>query len=208
MEKQLTPGMAVHCSDGEAGRLEKIVGEPDERTPAYLVVQRGRPIRRRHIVVPVSLVRDVAPDRILLDTTLQALETFPDFEVTVAQRADPADLPAAPLHPLFWPAYRDQAAIIFRARSVPETSREIRRGMPVYDNAGAQVGQVAGLLVDDETRQASHLVLNRKGPRAADPRLVPVDLVDYVVRDDIYLRIGQDQVVGLTVYQTQQPETA
>lgn len=208
MEKQLNPGMAVHCSDGEAGRLEKIVTEADARKPAYLVVRRGLPIRRRDIVVPVSLVRDVSQDRVLLDTTVKALETFPDFEVTISKRVPPPATATAPIHPLFWPAYRDQAAIIFRARSVPETSMEVTRGMPVYDNAGARVGKVEGILVDEETQQASHLVLGRKGLRGSDPRIVPVDLVDFVIRDEVYLRISQDQVLGLTIYQTAQPETA
>jgi len=38
MAKELSLGMSVSCSDGEVGRLERIVVDPDTREPAYLVV--------------------------------------------------------------------------------------------------------------------------------------------------------------------------
>jgi hypothetical protein len=102
----------------------------------------------------------------------------------------------------------DMAVHCLRIGSVPVTSKAVTLGMPVYVTAGAQVGRVAGIVVDAETHQAGHLALDRKGLRASEPALVPVDLVDFVIRHEVCLRISQDQIFGLTVYQTEVPETA
>lgn len=36
--RTVTLGMAVLCTDGKAGSLERVVGDPETHQPAYLVV--------------------------------------------------------------------------------------------------------------------------------------------------------------------------
>jgi sporulation protein YlmC with PRC-barrel domain len=202
MQKQLSLGMSVHCTDGEAGRLEKIVADPETHEPAYLVVRRGL-VSRHDVVVPVGLVRAVDAETLSLDATTEALRTFPEYEITVEKRQPPKQdfepsWPPLPPQALPW----EEAGVVkVRQRTVPAHTIDIRRGMTVYDPTGVRLGQVEGVIVDAERRQASHLALRRPHPLAQELRLVPVDLVDFVIRSDVYLLIPQGQVQGLATYQ-------
>lgn len=209
MEKKLTLGMPVHCPEGEVGRLEKIIAEAETREPAYLIVRRGL-VARRDIVVPVSLVRELTPQGIMLDTTLEALKTFPEYKTIVEKspKAAPDPTLLEPLVPPLLKAWEKQGPVKIRQRTVPEYMTDITQGMTVYDHAGAKLGAVQGVMVDEKSRQANHLLVHRLGTPQEEQRLVPVDLVDYVIRSDLYLRITKDQVQGLTLYKLSETKEA
>ena len=84
-ERQIKLGAHVRTSDGgKAGTVEQIVVDPKTHQPGYLVIKYGRlPPRQRHIVAPISLVSEVSAREVTLETTREALEMFPDYEVTV-----------------------------------------------------------------------------------------------------------------------------
>jgi hypothetical protein len=84
MEKQIELGARVRAEDGAVGTVEKIVVDPEEGEPGYLIIKRGH-VRPRQIAVPVSLVTEVSGDEVTLDTTRKALESFPAYEVTVRE---------------------------------------------------------------------------------------------------------------------------
>lgn len=203
MKKQLTLGMPVRCPEGEVGTLDRVVADPENHEPTFLVVKHGRmPRRQRQIVMPVSLVREVTAGAVMLDTTLEALETFPDLEVTVKKR--PPSQPDRTLHeprfpPIMRPWFQD-GTVTMRERTVPERTVDIQRGMTVYDCAGVKLGQVDGIIADAGEHRASHLVLQQQRRQKDGQRLVPVDLVDMVIRSHVYLSIAKEHVQGLPVY--------
>jgi uncharacterized membrane protein len=199
--KELTLGMAVLCRDGKAGRLERLVGDPKTHEPAYLVVRRG-PVSPRDIVVPVSLVADVSAEGLNLNTTTGALRDFPDYEVTVKKHVQPPTTeeweriyPSVLLSPSL-----EVGMVTVRQRSVPEHMVDLRKDMIVYDPTGLKLGEIEGVIADAEKKQVTHLVMHVPNPFIEERRLVPVDLIDFVIRSDVYLRVLGDQVAGLPLY--------
>lgn len=208
MQKQLTLGMPVFTLDGQAGNLERVVADSENRAPSYLVVRRGPPLFPRDIVVPVSLVTEVSAQGIRLNTTQDALSTFPDYELTIEKPLEkPLTTPKEPSYTDRWPGilplpsiWRDQGKVRLRERNVPERTVDLRRGMTVYSPEGEKLGEVAGLVAEAESKEASHLVLRRSHLFQDEQRLIPLDLVDFTIRDDVYLSIGEAQVMGLPPY--------
>jgi sporulation protein YlmC with PRC-barrel domain len=203
VKKELTLNMPVRSQGGKAGHLERIIADPETHEPAYLVVKRGLiPSRQRQIVVPVSLVREVTAQAVMLDTTLEVLDTFPDYEITVEKRrkSQPDPTLYEPLIPPIMRPWTQEGKVRVRERTVPEHTVDIRRGMTVYDCAGVKLGQAEGISADAEEHRASHLVLRQQRRLKGEQRLIPVDLVDFTIRSNIYLSIGKDHVQRLPLY--------
>jgi nucleotide-binding universal stress UspA family protein len=113
---------AVRAQDGKAGRLQKIVADPETHEPAYLVVRRSR-LSPRDIVIPVGLVTEVTGNTVMLDTTQEALSGFPDYEISV-ERHEKLDRDYTSPWPMAAPLERARATVTgkftVRERTVPE----------------------------------------------------------------------------------------
>jgi sporulation protein YlmC with PRC-barrel domain len=206
MEKQIELGAHVRAEDGAVGTVDKIVVNPEEREPEYLVIKRGR-VRRRKIVVPVSLMADVSGTKVTLDTTRKALESFPDYEITVREGEYQKPVPVvgpAPVAVYTPPMNRGYVAL--RQRNVPEASVAVEKGMDVVGAKGDRVGKVQGLIAESGSREAFHLVLRQSHPLASKDRLIPVDLVAEVRSGTVHLRITSDHLRGLPTHQPSREE--
>jgi sporulation protein YlmC with PRC-barrel domain len=204
MYKKMTLGMPVRCQDGEAGHLERMIFDTQTQDPAYLVVRHGL-LSPRDIVVPARLVFEVTEQAIVLNTTVGALKTFPDYEMTVKSPAPSEEARKwSDLPPLLAP-WVEAGPTLIRQRTVPEHTTDLKQGMTVYDPYGTKLGEIEGVIMDEHERRASHLILRQGLPIDADRRLIPVDLIDFVVRSDVYLLITSDHVQGLPTLATYQP---
>jgi hypothetical protein len=134
-------------------------------------------------------------------TTRKALDQFPDYEVTVRQGEYRRPVLVGSPRPVkaYTPA-SNKDYVVLRQRGVPHTSIGVEQGMEVLDITGLKVGNVQGLVVDGESRQATHLVLRQSGPLAWQQWLVPVDLVADVGAGRVHLHISSEHVAGLAPY--------
>lgn len=78
---------------------------------------------------------------------------------------------------------------------------EIKRGMPILSEESLEVGKVAAVLLDNETRKATHILLSRL-PEMKGYWLVPVDLILGVCEGNVQLRIPVDGVGDLPPWQS------
>lgn len=200
MERRISLGMPVEAEDGEVGTVNKVVVDPEGREPAYLVIKQGT-IMTRDVVVPVSLVRSVSQEKVILAMTQEALDDFPEYEVTVRKGRHPTPIPVGRPYPVgtYTPDSTTPFTVITQ-RSVPEDNIAVEKGMDVVDAAGEKVGQIQGLVAKPESRQVTHLVLRQPGPPRSRDRLLPVDLVEDVRSNAVHLRISSDHVAGLQPY--------
>lgn len=196
--KALQVGIPVLALDGEAGRIARIVIDPQDHQPTYLVVKIGRGMRRREIAVPVSLVASASAETVSLSVTRDALEDFPDYEVTVRERRYEKPFPVGRLPKQAYTPATNSGYLVLRQRSVPEQSVAIAKGMPVRDRAGLPVGTVEGLILDHEEREGKYIVFR------SDPfsplRLIPAPLVEAVTSAGVDLRIGRELAGRLPEY--------
>lgn len=207
MKKRIELGYRVNAVDGRVGVVEKVIVDPDEREPSYLIVKRGR-IRPRHIVVPVTLVDEVSAGQVSLSITRNALDDFPDYEVTERHGRYEKPVPVGVQRPLTtYTPPSNRGYMKLRQRNVPESAVPVEKGMVVKDARGLRVGRVEGLLLDGERRTATHILLQRPAPMTvATPATmqqfaVPVDLVKDVREGGVHLRITRWHISGLAVYE-------
>lgn len=206
MEKQIELGARVRAEDGAVGTVDKIVVDPEKREPEYLVIKRGR-VRRRKIVVPVSLVADVSGTEVTLDTTRKALESFPDYEITVREGEYQKPVPVAGPAPVaVYTPPMNRGYVALRQRNVPEASVAVEKGMDVFGAGGDRVGEVRGLIAESGSREAFYLVLRQSHPLASKDLLIPVDLVAEVRNGTVHLRITSDHLRGLPPHQPSREE--
>jgi sporulation protein YlmC with PRC-barrel domain len=204
VEKRIELGSRVRAGNEDVGTIEKIVVDPEEQAPGYVVVRRGR-VRPRQIVVPVSLVQDVSPDEVTLEISPEALDSFPDYESSTPKgRYERPTVVGYPRPVGTYTPLSNQAFTVLHTRSVPESHIGVRRGMAVVGADGTQVGRVDGLIAEPESRRASQIVLRQGPPVAPRYRLVPTDLVGEAREGSVQLRISAEHVAGLAAYE---PET-
>jgi hypothetical protein len=194
--KQLKLGMQVYCLDGKAGKVTKIITDPVDQQPTYLVVKLGR-LRGRQVVVPVSMVRGITPESIELKLSRDALADFPDYEVTVRVGEYRKPMPIG--YPRAIAVYTPESnrdALVLRQRNVPEGSLEVKKGMQVLDLCGDKVGVVEGILVSQEERKGKYIIL--RNAQTSLRQLIPAELVADVKADTIHLSIDGKYIPGLT----------
>lgn len=198
--KEVTLGMAVLGIDGKAGSLERVVGDPGTDEPAYLVV-RLAPVPQRDALVPVNLVADVTAAGLKLNATTGALQAFPDYEKVVrSYQPLTAEEREQVMPALVFDPELDLATVTVRERTVPEHMVDLRKGMTVYDSAGLKLGEIEGVIADADKKQISHVVMRVANPFMEEFRLVPVDLLDFTIRSDVYLVASSRDIAGLPLY--------
>lgn len=191
MRPHLALGLRVNCLDGTAGSVTRLVLLPGRRTPAYIVVRRGRPPRTREITIPVSCIVRTSPDAAELGLTCAELKTFPSYETKVrVGMYPPAD---DPLANVMYPR-SDGGYMVLRQRSVPDEAIEVRRGMPVRGARGRLLGKVDNVVVDRVHRQINYIIMRPTGPGGVR-RTVPTDLVSTVKNGCVYLTASTRRAV-------------
>jgi sporulation protein YlmC with PRC-barrel domain len=184
--------------------VTKIVVDPETHEPGYLVVQRGR-IRPRRKVVPVSLVSDVTAEAVVLATHTDELDAFPDYEVTVQKGEYHKPVPIGSPRPYaYYTPPTNQGYMVLRQRNVPDTTVSVEKGMAILDTTGLKVGQVDGLVMDSNKKQAIQILLQQSDPRNTRHRIIPANLVDDVRADMVHLRITAEDVYDLSFYEQEQ----
>ncbi|MFU8771424.1 MAG: hypothetical protein ACNA8H_03280 [Anaerolineales bacterium] len=202
--KEVNLGMKVHCLDGEAGVVSRFITNPEKKRPSYLVVKRGRLVKRE-IVVPVSLILEIAQEKVKVNTTLEELENFPDFEVTVQQGSINRPMPlGSPKPNMVWHPATSSGYTAVRQHPFSDELVKVEKGLVIHDSEGLKVGKLEGIIMDRQKEKASFIILNPSKERAQ--RLVPVSLVDSASSDGVMLRIDRDYVVKLPVYSQEFPK--
>lgn len=197
--KPLRLGMPVHALDGEAGKISKIITDPESRQATYLAVKTGRLLSRKEVVIPVSLVSKASAEAVFLKITREALADYPVYEVTVVkgQYQKPQYFPRG----LTIPAYYlpdNRGYMVLRQRSVPEQSIAVEKGMQVRDCNGQQAGEVEGVILDQAKRQGKYIVFRRD--HSSPLQLIPADLIQNISSAEVKLRIDGKSIEKLAEY--------
>jgi uncharacterized protein YrrD len=202
--KKVNLGMKVHCLDGEAGVVSKIITNPEKMRPSYLAVKRGRLVKRE-IVVPVSLVLEITQEMVKIKTTLEELENFPDFEVTVRQGSINRPMALGSPRPnMLWHPPTSSGYSAVKQHPFSDELVKVEKGLVIRDSEGLKVGKLEGIIMDRSQEKASFIILNPSKERAQ--RLIPVSLVDSALSDGVKLRIDRDYVAKLPLYRQEFPK--
>jgi uncharacterized membrane protein/sporulation protein YlmC with PRC-barrel domain len=184
----------VHCLDGVAGRSTYVIVKPINHQITHLVVKTEWP-PFYEALVPVDLVGETTPDRILLKCTREDLVNMEPFEVEEYIRAEMPGYQYPPSVLSAMGVANDglNSYIPVKRQNIPPRELAVRRGARVEATDG-YVGQVDELLINSNNQQVTHLVLLERDILTKREITIPVSQIDHVNEDAVYLKLDRQSV--------------
>lgn len=107
---------------------------------------------------------------------------------------------AWPSYDLGYYGYPDELYTVKVKRHIPPGKVALREGATVVDSQGERVGSVKQIFINDETGQATHLLIS-EGWVFKEQRLIPLDWVKTVTEDEVQLYVKTDLLNRLPEHQ-------
>jgi sporulation protein YlmC with PRC-barrel domain len=223
---QFTIGVPVSGSDGEIGKLTRVVVDPITRAVTHLVVE-PRHLEGPSRLVPISLVDSVSPEQIKLGCGSAEFERLDPAEETQFLPLQPGTPESAeyqaygPGEVLSWPYYSlalegrgfgpgsmgvaGGLPLAVTYDKVPLGEVAIRRGEPVHATDG-EIGRVQGLVIDTSDQHVTHVLLAEGHLWGRKEVAIPISAVSRV-NDGIRLSITKHDVQDLPAIDIAHPAT-
>jgi sporulation protein YlmC with PRC-barrel domain len=205
---EFTIGAEVSCSDGDCGKLRRVVVDPIARAVTHLVVE---PKDREGLarLVPLDLV-DATAGEIRLRCTVAAFEQLDSAEETQFIPGSSGYAAYGPGQVVSMPYYGlgggigvpgamdvDLAGVSQTVTydKVPLGEVDVRRGEHVHATDG-DIGRVQGLVIDPADRHVTHVLLQEGHLWGRKEVAIPISAVTGV-DDGIRLNVTKHQVQDL-----------
>lgn len=191
-----TIGAHIHCKDGRAGTLLKVVVDPHTHRVVDLIVEKGL-LQKKDRVLPVSVVERTEGDDIYLNIASTDLPNYPEYRELEFRVPAPGWEPNSPYRQeemRHWAThyglegYHEPVIPMITRRvhkGIPGNVEAIGRNTPVRNEQGA-VGKIDHLLVDEETKEITHIILARGILR--HQIVMPIDWVKIVDDEGVLIR--------------------
>jgi sporulation protein YlmC with PRC-barrel domain len=206
----LNIGAEVHCPDGECGTLDKLVIHPRSHEVTDLIVKKGLLLKEDR-VIPISAVAEATADRIELSVAADEFERYPEYDEDEywAPRRLPSNQEELWSRSVIWMQPYQTASVLFRESVTPQEEIEDREGVDVDQsvmgggtpvrNAAGEIGEVDHLLVDLDSGNITHLVVE-KGVLEEDYVVIPYDVVQYMDDEGVFVDVDDDDLENLPRY--------
>jgi sporulation protein YlmC with PRC-barrel domain len=189
----------VHCSDGAHGRSTAIIVDRQTRQVTHCVVAA----EGFEYLVPIDVIVESSPSRIQLRWSREELTHAESFLKEVPADEEQMEIMAMGMtgSSVFGPYTSPDAAYIAEAMAaatmqeeqIPQDELAIHRGARV-EAADGSVGEVDELLIDPQTKRVSHLVLRKGHFWGKRDVTIPLDQIDHVKDDVVYLKLDKAAV--------------
>jgi sporulation protein YlmC with PRC-barrel domain len=187
----------VECTDGACGRSTNVVVNPVNLTVTHVAIQDKTLPDNPTRLVPVSDVAEVADDRIKLSCTRADVATMGPFVVTDLVRQSPPD-------GANWSGDGYSAQYVFddnaydevEVMEIPEGVHALYSGMHVEATDG-RAGKLDELVLDPKSGTVTGFVMRKGHLWGARDVTVPVEQVEYVDGETVYLRLDKSEVGAL-----------
>lgn len=208
----LNIGVNVFCTDGDGGRLEKVVVDPKTKEITHLIVSRGL-LATRHIVVPRAFVAESRHDGVWLNLNASDLEKLPDVLETELIAPTEGWLPPSGLKegevvwwgtnptissgPPFMMPYgvTSEPLLVEEWVNTPSGSVSLTEGT-VVEAIDGRIGRIDELIFDPATQRATHIVVKRGGLFAEDV-VIPVEMVAEVTPERVLVKATREDLAKL-----------
>ncbi len=188
----------VECTDASCGKSTHVIADPDSGKLTHVVVKNKELPDSPDRLVSVENVADTADDVIRLNCTRDKLADMPPFttfhyvqkEIPHYSYVTGEPLPAHP---------KDTWVDTVKEAHIPAGELALARDMAVKSKESEKVGQVDGLIVDPDSGQITHLLLQKGHLWGKKDVALPVAAIDFVDADTVYLEIDKAAVKVLPV---------
>ena len=194
----------VFCTDGQGGHSSAIVLNPETKQVTHFAV-RTKGFFYDEYMVAIELIAESTPERISLSCTRAELAQCPPFERTVFIGVDGKELGDSDMDI----ALAQSAAYVpggeypgqtymptLQEEQLPSGELSIHPGADVEATDG-RVGQVQEFVIDAESGRVTHLVLREGHLWGKKDISIPLDQIDRIEEDVIYLKLEKAAVERL-----------
>jgi len=194
----------VLCTDGPGGHSSAIVLNPVTKEVTHLAV-RTKGFLSDEYLVPVGLIAESTPERISLSCSRAELAKCPPFEKTVLIGVDGAEVGSSDADFALSASYASMPGGEYPGPMLPPTLQEeqlpegelsIHPGASVEATDG-RVGQVHEFVIDPTNDRVTHLVLREGHLWGKKEVTIPLDQIDRIDEDVIYLKLDKAAVERL-----------
>jgi len=197
----------VAANDEEIGHLTRIVMDPKTKVVTHIALRMKSLLKKEEKLVPIDRIPRTTEDQIVLSGSIEDLESLPPFEEKIYVPAgetpgvspSAGQAPAGYGAPLGDPLYSTSSGEKYVRRieqNIPEGTVALKEGAKVITSEGKYVGKVERIVADSPEDQATHLLISR-GLLTEEKRLVPINWVQRIGEDKIYLSVKKDSVEEL-----------
>jgi sporulation protein YlmC with PRC-barrel domain len=204
-------GVDVNTFDGEKiGTVKQVVIDPATQEISHLIIEKGL-LFKEDKVLPISLILQANEEEVKLVETDEDLEELPEYqeEYYLPIDAEPMYDPELALSrnfliakPRIVPKQQEEVRYIKKGdyqENLPEDTKMLRVGAEVFSLDREEIGRVSELVLDFQTDQITHLVLDRALLRD-DRVLIPYQWVDDVSQEKVTLLVDQEVIKNLPSY--------
>lgn len=194
----------VYCDNVECGRVARVVLEPKTQQVTHIVVQEKGLIGGEYLI-PLNEIVDSSPHRINLRMSKNELVEMEPFIETDFIEADglPVNgelydtIPEMYSGYALWPyAPIDEPNLLVKHEMTPPGEVTMTSGSQVIARDGT-VGRLDEFLTDPISNKITHLIL-RKGHFWGEKDVtIPVEQIDRIESDSIYLKLNKAQLAEL-----------
>jgi sporulation protein YlmC with PRC-barrel domain len=194
----------VFCTDGPGGHSSAIVLNPVTHEVTHFAI-RTKGFLSDEYLVPVELIAESTPARIALSCNRAELAQCQPFEKTVLVGVDGTEPGAGTMDYALASAYVTMPGAEYpgpmitptlQEEQIPEGEISIHPGASVEAIDG-HVGHVQEFVIDPETGRVTHLVLREGHFWGKKDVTIPLEQIDRIEADVIYLKLDKAAVEHL-----------
>lgn len=208
-------GSDVILPNGEkVGEVKEIVMDPKTEEVTHVILEKGF-LLTEDKVLPISVVKNANEDHVKLYELEIPLDDLPEYkeEQFVEVREAGFERPVVGHHPFLFSyppvgPYKEGEFGLRRykkedVKNIPADVEPIKKGAKVVTLDGHHVGDVAEVIIDSQTDDATHLVIS-KGLLLVEEKLVPFGWVREYDEEEIHLAVDKKVIKNLPEYQTEE----
>lgn len=206
---QFQKNAKVLTVDGQQlGTLVRVVLNPENNLVTHIVVQKESLLHSEDKVIPIEMVAETGPDRVLLNREKKDLESLPPFEEKhLVNSGAGLDSPVTPINtqaPMYgYSQLGTTLGPVSQGRyttdvdqNIPDGSVALKEGAQVVTVDGKHVGKLERVVADEAGEHATFLLV-KTGMLTKEKKLVPMDWVLSVFEDEVYLQVDEDAIKAL-----------
>ena len=187
----------VECTDGACGKSTNVVVNPVNHRVTHVAIEDKSLPDNPTRLVPVTSVADFTDDRIALNCTRADVAKLGPFVVTDLVQESPSG-GAYSSGDGYYAEYvvDDTAYDEIEEEEIPEGGLALYSGMHVEASDG-RVGRLDELVLESKSGAITGLVMRKGHLWGSRDVTVPVDQIEYVGGDTVYLKVDKSAVGAL-----------
>ncbi len=197
---EITPliiGVKALCSDGDCGRVSRVIIDPVDDQVTHLIVE---PAHREGLgrLVPLDWIEWVEDhsDEVHLRCTRTEFDRLPIAEEVRFLPGIEGYPGYDPEQMLVWPYYGGNTTVPVTVDSLPAGEVAVQRGEDVHASDG-RIGEVEGLVVESGNHHVTHVLLKEGHLFGRREVAIPISAVQSVDQQGIRLSLSKQAVDAL-----------